>query len=242
MDILSGVGGSCAPTARVNNTPRRDSSISLEEYAYKWCTSEPTRSSLVPPKHQTSEAQHDDGTEHAYPLPTPSLPSTPSTVAPIDVYLRSHESLQARLISLSAILDQSKQATEPESISASPETSSWEVVDNPITASQQVPAAPILKPAPGPKTIIEATDPDVEVVDKPVSSDSSMSDLLLSNASHADSDTVEEYEEVVATFFATSKRSRYAAAKAPGEKTCVYKTQRKRLRGKRKHEERMRSE
>lgn len=35
MDPLYGVGGSCASTEQVRNVPRRDSSISLDDVAYK---------------------------------------------------------------------------------------------------------------------------------------------------------------------------------------------------------------
>lgn len=35
MDPLYGVGGSCASTDQVRNGPRRDSSISLDDVAYK---------------------------------------------------------------------------------------------------------------------------------------------------------------------------------------------------------------
>jgi hypothetical protein len=35
MDLLSGVGGGCASTERVESVTRRDSSISLEDDAYK---------------------------------------------------------------------------------------------------------------------------------------------------------------------------------------------------------------
>lgn len=37
MSLLSGIGGSCLETEKVTSETRRDSSISLEDDAYKRC-------------------------------------------------------------------------------------------------------------------------------------------------------------------------------------------------------------
>ena len=37
MNLLSGIGGSCLETEKVTSETRRDSSISLEDDAYKRC-------------------------------------------------------------------------------------------------------------------------------------------------------------------------------------------------------------
>ncbi|KAH7260804.1 uncharacterized protein BKA55DRAFT_686383 [Fusarium redolens] len=211
MHLLSGVGGSCEPTDRVNNVPRRDSSISLEESAYKRDNPDPSRNTLVPLESQKIEDRHEPSSEHGCTLPTPSLPSSPSVVAPMDAYLRCGESLEARLIRLGAILSQDRQTSEPENISLSPEASSWDVVNTPQTLDQKVPSTPLLQPTQGPKTTDlqpTTTDPDIEVIGRISVDSKSVSDLLLSGASQTASDSTEDYKEAVIEYRNAAKRSR----------------------------------
>jgi hypothetical protein len=234
MHLLSGVGGSCEPTDRVNNVPRRDSSISLEESAYKRYVGslvcrrklmvmnrdnpDPSRNTLVPLESQKIEDRHEPSSEHGCTLPTPSLPSSPSVVAPMDAYLRCGESLEARLIRLGAILSQDRQTSEPENISLSPEASSWDVVNTPQTLDQKVPSTPVLQPTQGPKTTDlqpTTTDPDIEVIGRISVDSKSVSDLLLSGASQTASDSTEDYKEAVIEYRNAAKRSRYALSILP---------------------------
>ncbi|KAF5552326.1 hypothetical protein FPHYL_8974 [Fusarium phyllophilum] len=209
--LLSGVGGSCESTERVNGVARRDSSISLEESAYKRDNPEPSRNTLAPHGSQKIEDRHDPNAGHGCTLPVPSPSSSPSVVAPIDVYLRCGESLEARLIRLDAILSQARQTSEPENISPSPEASSWDTVNTPQTLEQKVPSTPVLQPAQGPKTTDHqptTTDPDVEVGDKISVDSKTVSDLLLSDASQATSETADSHKEVVIQYRNTVKRAR----------------------------------
>uniref|UniRef100_A0A0D2XP23 Uncharacterized protein n=1 Tax=Fusarium oxysporum (strain Fo5176) TaxID=660025 RepID=A0A0D2XP23_FUSOF len=174
MHLLSGVGGSCESTERLNNVPRRDSSISLEESAYK---------------HPSS---------------------SPSVVEPIDVYLQCGESLEARLIRLGAILSQGRQTPEPENISLSPEASSWDVVNTPQTLDRKVPSTPVLQPTQCPKaTNLQptTTDPDIEDVDRMSVDSKYVSDLLLSDASHAASDSADSHKEAIIQYQNAPKRA-----------------------------------
>ncbi|KAF4341772.1 hypothetical protein FBEOM_4283 [Fusarium beomiforme] len=210
MHLLSGVGGSCASTEKANNVSRRDSSISLEESAYKRDNPEPSRNTLAPLESQHIKDQHEDNPEPGCTLPTPSLASSPSVAAPMDVYLRCGESFEARLMRLGAILDQGRQMSEPENISLSPEASSWEVVNTPQTLGPKAPSTPIIQPSLGPRAtdIQPATaDPDIEVVDK-LSVDSSMSDLLLPDASQTVSDRIEGLKQAANEYRTAAKQFR----------------------------------
>ncbi|KAF5650906.1 hypothetical protein F25303_4284 [Fusarium sp. NRRL 25303] len=207
--LLSGVGGSCESTERVNGVARRDSSISLEESAYTRDNPEPTRTPLAPLESQKIEDCHDPDTGHGSTLPMPSSSSSPSVGTPIDVYLRCGESLEARLIRLDAILAQGRQTSEPENISLSPEASSWDVVNTPQTLEPKVPSTPVLQPTQCPKaTHLQptTTDPDVEVEDKITVDSKTMSDLLLSDASQMASDNT-EYKEALIEYRNSAKRS-----------------------------------
>ncbi|SCV45472.1 uncharacterized protein FFB14_08673 [Fusarium fujikuroi] len=207
--LLSGVGGSCESTERVNSVARRDSSISLEESAYTRDNPEPTRTPLVPLEGQKVEDCHDPDTEHGCTLPMPSPSSSPSVGTPIDVYLRCGESLEARLTRLDAILSQGRQTSEPENISLSPEVSSWDVVNTPQTLEPKVPSTPVLQPTQLPKATDlqpKTTDPDVEVEDKISVDSKTMSDLLLSDASQMASDNT-EYKEALIEYRNSAKRS-----------------------------------
>lgn len=227
MHLLSGVGGSCESTERVNNVPRRDSSISLEESAYKQYVDslvcrwgliivnrdnpEPTRTALVPLESQKIEDCHDPNPGHGCTLPIPSPSSSPSVVAPIDVYLQCGESLEARLIRLGAILSQGRQTSEPEDISLSPEALSWDVVNTSQTLDRKVPSTPVLQPTQCPKaTNLQptTTDPDIEDVDRMSVDSKYVSDLLLSDASHAASDSADSHKEVIIQYQNAPKRAR----------------------------------
>ncbi|KAF4954413.1 hypothetical protein FGADI_5279 [Fusarium gaditjirri] len=212
MHLLSGVGGSCESTERVNNVPRRDSSISLEESAYRRDNPDPSRNTLAPLESQKIGDRHDPNPGHGCTLPIPSPSSSPSVVAPIDVYIRCGESLEARLIRLGAILSQGRQTSEPENISLSPEASSRDIVNTSQTLAQKVPSTPVLQPTQGPKTTGPqpiTTDPDIEVVDKIAVDPNSVSDLLLSGSSATVSDNTEDRKEAVVIKYENSaKRSR----------------------------------
>ncbi|KAI1062236.1 hypothetical protein LB506_006393 [Fusarium annulatum] len=198
--LLSGVGGSCESTERVNSVARRDSSISLEESAYTRGNPESTRTPLVPLESQKIEGCHDPNAGHGCTLPVPSPSSSPSVGTPIDVYLRCGESLEARLTRLDAILSQGRQTSEPENISLSPEGSSWDVINTPQTLEPKVPSTPVLQPTQLPKaTDLQptTTDPDVEVGDKISVDSKTVSDLLLSDASQMASDNTECKEALI---------------------------------------------
>ncbi|EMT71861.1 hypothetical protein FOC4_g10001451 [Fusarium odoratissimum] len=203
MHLLSGVGGSCESTERLNNVPRRDSSISLEESAYK-------RNTLAPLESQKIEDCHDPNPGHGCTLPIPSPSSSPSVVAPIDVYLQCGESLEARLIRLGAILSQGRQTSEPEDISLSPEASSWDVVNTPQTLDRKVPSTPVLQPTQCPKaTNLQptTTDPDIEDVDRMSVDSKYVSDLLLSDASHVASDSADSHKEAIIQYQNAPRRA-----------------------------------
>ncbi|KAF4503752.1 hypothetical protein FAGAP_30 [Fusarium agapanthi] len=208
--LLSGVGGSCESTERVNGVPRRDSSISLEESAYERDNPDPSRNTLVPLESQKIQDRHDPNAGHGCTLPIPSPSSSPSVVAPIDVYLGCGESLEARLIRLDAILSQGRQTSEPENISLSLEASSSDIVKSPQTLDQKIPSTPVLQPIQGLKATDHqptTTDPDIEVVDKISVDSKTVSDLLLSDASQAASDHTEEYKEALIKYQNSAKRS-----------------------------------
>lgn len=227
MHLLAGVGGSCESTERLNNVPRRDSSISLEESAYKQYVDslvcrwgliivnrdnpEPARTPLVPLESQKIEDCHDPNPGHGCTLPIPSPSSSPSVVEPIDVYLQCGESLEARLIRLGAILSQGRQTPEPENISLSPEASSWDVVNTPQTLDRKVPSTPVLQPTQCPKaTNLQptTTDPDIEDVDRMSVDSKYVSDLLLSDVSHAASDSADSHKEAIIQYQNAPKRAR----------------------------------
>lgn len=227
MHLLSGVGGSCESTERLNNVPRRDSSISLEESAYKryvaslvcWMrltamgrdNHDPSRNTLAPLESQKTEDCHDPNPGHGCTLPIPSPSSSPSVVEPIDVYLQCGESLEARLIRLGAILSQGRQTPEPENISLSPEASSWDVVNTPQTLDRKVPSTPVLQPTQCPKaTNLQptTTDPDIKDVDRMSVDSKYVSDLLLSDVSHAASDSADSHKEAIIQYQNAPKRAR----------------------------------
>ncbi|RKK74389.1 hypothetical protein BFJ69_g8495 [Fusarium oxysporum] len=211
MHLLSGVGGSCKSTERLNNVPRRDSSISLEESAYKRDNPDPSRNTLAPLESQKIEDCHDPNPGHGCTLPIPSPSSSLSVVAPIDVYLQYGKSLEARLIRLGAILSQGRQTSEPEDISLSPEASSWDVVNTPQTLDRKVPSTPVLQPTQCPKATNfqpTTTDPDIEVVDRMSVDSKYVSDLLLSDASHAASDSADSHKEAIIQYQNAPKRAR----------------------------------
>ncbi|KAI7771651.1 hypothetical protein LZL87_005927 [Fusarium oxysporum] len=211
MHLLSGVGGSCESTDRVNNVPRRDSSISLEESAYKRDNPDPSRNTLAPLESQKIEDRHESSSEHGCTHPIPSPSSSPSVVTPMDVYLRGGESLEARLLRLGAILSQGRQMSEPENISLSPEASSWDVVNTPQTLDRKVPSTPVLQPTQYPKATglqPTTTDPDIEVVDRMSVDSKYVSDLLLSDASHAASDSADSHKEAIIQYQNAPKRAR----------------------------------
>ncbi|KAF5584035.1 hypothetical protein FPCIR_8787 [Fusarium pseudocircinatum] len=207
--LLSGVGGSCESTERVNGVARRDSSISLEESAYKRDNPEPSGNTLAPVESQKIEDSHDPDVGHGCALPIPSPSSSQSVVAPIDVYLRCGESLEARLIRLDAILSQGRQTSEPENISLSPEASSWDVVNTSQTLDQKVPSTPVLQPTQGPKTTDHqpTADPDIDMGDKISVDSKTVSDLLLSDAPQAASDRREEHKETLIKYKNSAKVS-----------------------------------
>ncbi|KAF5530496.1 hypothetical protein FMEXI_13505 [Fusarium mexicanum] len=209
--LLSGVGGSCESTERVNGVSRRDSSISLEESAYERDNPDPSRNTLAPLEIQKIQDRHDPNAGHGCTLPIPSPSSSSSVVAPIDVYLRCGESLEARLIRLDAILSQGRQTSEPENISLLPEASSSDIVKTPQTLDQKIPSTPVLQPVQGSKTADHqptTTDPDVEVGDKIAVDSKTVSDLLLSDASHTDSETTDSHKEAVLQYRNAAKRTR----------------------------------
>ncbi|KAF4963640.1 hypothetical protein FSARC_8345 [Fusarium sarcochroum] len=229
MDLLSGVGGSCPSTARVSNTPRRDSSISLEDSAYNRHTPDPT---LMPPYdsikslvnraespifEEPQEASSEDGCPH---LPSePSRPSSPSVVAPMEVYLRYEESHELRMLRFGsttpkAMLSQGKQTSEPKVVSSVPETSSWQIVDSPRTLDRQekAPSTPVLQPALSPRPTgspANIANTNVEEEDTPsASSDSDVSELSLSTASHASSGSIDVADGVVGQWPLAKKTKR----------------------------------
>ncbi|KAF5642751.1 uncharacterized protein FTJAE_3467 [Fusarium tjaetaba] len=208
--LLSGVGGSCESTERANGVARRDSSISLEESAYTRDNPETSGNTLVPVESQKIEDSHDPDAGHGCTLPIPSPSSSSSVVAPIDVYLRCGESLEARLMRLDAILCQCRQTSEPDNMSLSPEASSLDIANTSQTLDQKVPSTPVLQPIRGPKTTDLqpiTTDLDIDMGDKISVDSNAVSDLLLSDALQAASDNTEEYKEALIKYQNSAKRS-----------------------------------
>ncbi|KAF5001936.1 hypothetical protein FGRMN_677 [Fusarium graminum] len=214
MDLLYGVGGSCSSTSQGRKTTRRDSSISLEDAAYKRCTPEPTRSSLPPSEIESFQEQQDTTPGYGISLPSPSLGSALSVVAPMEVYLRCDESHESRMVKLSgAILDQDGQRSEPRGIPPSPETSSWEIVFDPFIFSEEVPGTSLLRPELSPKTTAirstETTDLEAKTDDGlSLCSDSDMSELSLPVALRAGDNGCNVCKDAVAEYEAT-KRSKH---------------------------------
>ncbi|KAH7239334.1 hypothetical protein BKA59DRAFT_515610 [Fusarium tricinctum] len=239
MDPLYGVGGSCASTEQVRNGPRRDSSISLDDIAYKRCVSEPAKSPLAPLKLQCLEEPRETtiGLECSLPVPSTGSSSSSSVITPMEVYLQCDESHGSRMMRLGCtILDQGKQTSEPREISPSPETCSWEIVNYPIPPGQQLPSSPMLQPALNSKATdvrpTKTTDSKVEPEDLlSVCSDSEMSELSLPVALRAESDSTSVYKSAVAKYQA-AKRSKSATGKTPDMKARIYKGKRTRIFGK----------
>nr|RBQ94071.1 hypothetical protein FVER53263_03575 [Fusarium verticillioides] len=196
--LLSGIGGSCESTERVNGVARRDSSISLEESAYKRDNPEPSGNTLAPVESQKIQDCYDTNAEHGCTVPIPSPSSSSSVVAPIDVHIRCGESLEARLMRLDAILCQGRQTSEPENMSLSPEASSLDIVNTSQTLDQRVPSTPVLQPIQVSKTRDHqptTTNPDVDMGDKISVDSNTVSDLLLSDASQPASVHGEAYNK-----------------------------------------------
>ncbi|KAF5234144.1 hypothetical protein FAUST_7795 [Fusarium austroamericanum] len=221
MDLLSGVGGCCSSTDKVESLARRDSSISLDDGAYKRRTPEPVKSPL-----SFDLGIFDEPNLHGPTLPTPSIASSPSVVAPMDVYLRCDESHESRMIRFSGTVLRQYKHTELEDISPAG-TCSWEFV------SAQIPNTPVLQPALSPKP---TANPPHASGHKNIMSGSDMSELALSVDSQPLSDDMERYEEAIAEYKAASKRYKQIRSKV-SKRPRVFKD-RPRLRGeKRKAEE-----
>ncbi|KAF5672539.1 hypothetical protein FHETE_3673 [Fusarium heterosporum] len=231
MDLLCGVGGSCTSTSRDRNATRRDSSISLEDAPYKRCTPEPTRSSLPPFEIESFQEQHDTTLGHGSSLPAPSLGSSSSIVAPLEVYLRCDESHESRMVRLGGtILNQDRQYSEPRTIPPSPETSSWEFVFDPFRLSEEVPGTPLLRPELSPKTTaiqsIKTTDLNAKTSDElSLRSDSDMSELSLPIALRAGGNGCNVCKDTAAEYQAT-KRPKRTMDKTPKMKTWDHKGER----------------
>jgi len=128
-------------------------------------------------------------------LPTPSPASSPSVVAPMDVYLRHEDSHEYRMMRFSGCTpSQDKLASEPRDIS--PETSSWELVNEALYRRE----TPALSPK---STLIRPT----KVPENESMSDSDVSELALSVDSQPLSDDTDAYKEAVAEYQLASKRS-----------------------------------
>ncbi|KAM0245530.1 hypothetical protein ACHAP5_005337 [Fusarium lateritium] len=239
MDPLYGVGGSCASTEQVRNGPRRDSSISLDDAAYKRYVPEPARSPPVPLELRRLGEPRERNIEHECSLPVPSTGSLSSVVTPMEVYLQCDESHESRMMRLGGtILEQGKQTSEPREIPPSSETSSWEVVNYPTTPGQEVPNTPMLQPALNSKATdmksTKSTDSKVEPEDHlSVRSDSEMSELSLPVSLRAGSDSTSVYKAAIAEY-QSAKRSKRSTGKAPDMKARIYKAQRARNLGKAK--------
>lgn len=141
----------------------------------------------------------DEPSLHGPTLPTPSIASSPSVVAPMDVYLRCDESHESRMIRFSGTVLQQYKHTELEDISPAG-TCSWEFV------SAQIPNTPVLQPALSPKPTAK---PPHASGHKNIMSGSDMSELALSVDSQPLSDDMERYEEAIAEYKAASKRYKY---------------------------------
>ncbi|KAH7182470.1 uncharacterized protein B0J16DRAFT_373096 [Fusarium flagelliforme] len=222
MSLLSGIGGSCLETEKARSGTRRDSSISLEDDASKRHAPECVKSSLVSFNLRIFE---DQGTSTEFGcLPSPSPASSPSVVAPMDVYLRREDSHEYRMMRFSGCIpSQDKQAFEARDISL--ETSSWELVQDPACGRETL-DTPALSPK---STPIRPT--------KVLESDSDISELALSVDSQPLSDDTDAYKEAVAEYQLASKRSICGgdvASKRP--RTC--RGARKRPRGEKQKAER----
>jgi hypothetical protein len=211
MSLLSGIGGSCLETEKVRSETRRDSSISLEDDAYKRYVLDlvlSKRANIVCDRHipgrvKSSLISFDlrifDEPQGTSCLPTPSPASSPSVVAPMDVYLRREDSHEYRMMRFSGtVLDQNTQTSEPGDMP--PGSSSWEVVKDPACRRETL-DTPALSPK---STPIQPT--------KVPESDSDISELALSVDSQPLSDDTEAYKEAVAGYQLASKRSMYASS------------------------------
>ncbi|EKJ75791.1 hypothetical protein FPSE_03971 [Fusarium pseudograminearum CS3096] len=194
MDLLSGVGGCCSSTDKVESVASRDSSISLDDGAYKRYTPERVKSPF-----SFDLGIFDEPSLHGPTLPTPSIASSPSVVAPMDVYLRCNESHESRMMRLSGTASQQYKHTELKDISPAG-TCSWEFV------SAQIPNTPVLQPALTPKPTANSSHTSGN---KNIFSGSDMSELALSVDSQPMGDDTERYEEAIAEYKAASKRYKY---------------------------------
>ncbi|RGP72414.1 hypothetical protein FLONG3_6810 [Fusarium longipes] len=212
MDLLSGVGGCCSSTERVESMTRRSSSISLEDGAYKGHTSEPVKSLLSSFDLRMFEEQRGSSPEYGCTLPAPSLASSPSVVAPMEVYLRCEESHKTRMMRVSETKSQQDKSTS-EPVATSPaETCSWEFIDNP-THSRDIPNIPSLQRALSPKSAI--FKPLRPAGNGEELSDSDISELAISVDSKPLSDNTEAYKEAVAEYKAASKRYKFVSPALP---------------------------
>ncbi|KAJ4021322.1 hypothetical protein NW752_004329 [Fusarium irregulare] len=197
MSLLSGIGGFCLETEKVTSETRRDSSISLEDDAYKRHVPERVKSSLVSFNLRIFDEPQGTSAELGC-LPPPSLASSPSVVAPMDVYLRREDSHEFRMMRFSGCIpSQDKAASGPGIISS--ETSSWELVNEPQTLD-----TPALSPKSTPIRPTKVPHPKV-INDSLLDSD--VSELALSVDSQPLSDDTEAYKEAVAEYQLASKRS-----------------------------------
>jgi hypothetical protein len=133
-------------------------------------------------------------------LPTPSPASSPSVVAPMDVYLRREDSHEYRMMRFSGCIpSEDKLASEARDISL--ETSSWELVQDSACGRETL-DTPALSPK---STPIRPTKKDSL-------SGSDVSELALSVDSQPLSDDIEAYKEAVAEYQLASKRSMYVSS------------------------------
>ncbi|RFN43566.1 hypothetical protein FIE12Z_12198 [Fusarium flagelliforme] len=194
MSLLSGIGGSCLETEKVPSGTRRDSSISLEDDDSKRHVPERVKSSLVSFNLRIFDEPQGISVEHGC-FPPSSPASSPSVVAPMDVYLRREDSHEYRMMRFSGCIpSQDKLASEARNISL--ETSSWELVqdsacgretlDTPALSSKSTPIRPTKKDS---------------------LSDSDVSELALSVDSQPLIEDTDAYKEAVAEYQLASKRS-----------------------------------
>jgi hypothetical protein len=92
----------------------------------------------------------------------------------------------------------------------SPEASSWDVVNTPQTLDRKVPSTPVLQPTQYLKAtnLQPTTDPDIEDVDRMSVDSKYVSDLLLSDVSHAASDSADSHKEAIIQYQNAPKRAR----------------------------------
>ncbi|CAG7562696.1 unnamed protein product [Fusarium equiseti] len=189
MSLLSGIGGSCLETEKVRSGTRRDSSISLEDDASKRHSPERVKSSLVSFNLRMFDEPQGISAEYGC-LPTPSPASSPSVVAPMDVYLRREDSHEYRMMRFSGCIpSQDKPVSGARDIP--PETSSWELVGEP-----EMPDTPALSPKSTPVRPTKVPELNSEI-----------SELALSVDSQPLSDDTDAYKEAVAEYQLASKRS-----------------------------------